>query len=310
METVIAIICTASQVLAGVIGGLVYQQRSKAPLISSAAFMLSTLALLVLYWENKISDDWVVYGASILTASAVVMWVVYILRAKKSKDTEMESEYDHKAYVARMITDSKATQLLNKLPNVLKDLQQLDMELAFEQGRIKRPKPLLQKILTRLRNDLEMERIPRELPDKAIWDAVVTTVKARNLTGASTNEDVRAFMLHVAGVLDAERMGISGQRRNDRKYKLVKELQSYIATDRLNYAVSAYLSYSLGINSLLLLCDSCPAEDIASIMKIFGETDTELKEERDAVLSSLLVQIRALIEKELKDDQNSAEALS
>jgi hypothetical protein len=233
--------------------------------------------------------------------------VVYGLIKAESKGKP--ENYDHNAYVAKMITDSKATQLL-KLPDALKDLGQLDMELAFVQGRIKRPKELLQRILTRLRNDLEMERIPRELPDEAIWDAVVTAVKARNLTGISVNEDVRAFMVHVAGVLDTERMGIAGQRQNDKKYKLVRELQSYIATDRLNYAVRAYLSYSLGINSLLLLCDSCPAEDIASIMKIFGETDIELREERDAVLSSLLVLTRGLIERELKGDKNDAEALS
>ena len=249
---------------------------------------------------------WVSIGIGV---AGLALIVIAITRHEQRKTEVQPIVYNHDAYVAKMITGSKATQLFN-LRNALKDLGQLDMELAFEQGRIKRPKPLLQKILTRLRNDLEMERIPRELPDEAIWDAVITTVKAQNLTGTTVNEDIRAFMLHVAGVLDAERMGISGQRENDKKYKLVKQLQSYVATDKLNHAVRAYLSYSLGINSLLLLCDSCPAEDIASIMKIFGETDTELREERDAVLSSLLVQIRALIEKELRDGQNSAEALS
>jgi hypothetical protein len=276
----------------------------KSPAISIGIGTL-ILTLIIFFAEggHKNMNPWYIVGF-------VVGGGLIIYGLIKEASKEKPQNYDHKSYVARMITDSKATQLLNKLPNALKDLQQLDMELAFEQGRIKRPKSLLQNILTRLRNDLKMERIPRELPDEAIWDVVVTAVKARNLTGASANEDVRAFMLHVAGVLDAKKMGISSKRRKNRKYKLVRELQLYIATDRLNYAVNAYLSYSLGINSLLILCDSCPDEDIASIMKIFGETDTELKEERDVVLSSLLVQIRALIEKELKDDKNSAEALS
>jgi len=275
----------------------------KSPLvISGIGALILTLIIFFAEGGHQNMNPWYIVGF-------VVGGGLIIYGLIKEASKEKPQNYDHKSYVSKMITDSKATQLL-KLPNALKDLRQLDMELAFAQGRIKRPKPLLQKILTRLRNDLEMERIPRELPDEAIWDAVITAVKARNLTGASANEDVRAFMLHVAGVLDAKKMGISSKRRKNRKYKLVKELQLYIATDRLNYAVRAYLSYSLGINSLLLLCDSCPAEDIASIMKIFGETDTELREERDAVLSSLLVQIRALMEKELKDDQNSAEALS
>lgn len=218
-----------------------------------------------------------------------------------------ESLYDHQAYVARIIIDSKAQALL-KLPNALESLAELDTELGFELGAIKRPKDKLRKILNRLQKDFEMQQLAKDARDETIWHAIGTTARDLNITGITVSDDMRAFMLHVAGVLDEEGIGISARRERADEYKTVIRLQASIATDELNGAVRAYLSYSLGVNSILLLFNCCPDEDVRPIMKMFGETTTELREERQAVLASLRTQIRALIETELEQVSTRNEA--
>ena len=255
------------------------------------------LTLAIFFAEGGFSNMNPLYIIGLVIGSGLILYGL----VKAESKNKSQPRYDHDVYVAKMITDSKAEALL-ALPDALRVLGQLDGELAFEVSRIKRPKNQLIRIrgiLDCLRKDLEMRQFSRDWPDKEIWDAVNSTLEELNLSGTRANEETIAFMYHVAGVLDKAGMGISARRESSNQYKLVIRLQASIATQLLNYAVTAYLSYSLGINSILLLFDSCPPDQIGQLKKLFGKTDTELREERRATLAMLLTAINNLKEKEL-----------
>lgn len=297
-EIVIAIILAIIQIPIGIIGGTMPQERSKVPPISSAVSIVLILVLLVLYWQERISQNWVFYGAILLTATVVGILIFYVLRAKQSKNVRIKSKYNHNAHVAKLITGSKAESLL-MLPDALQALGELDIELEFQLGRKKKSKTQLQRILNRLQKDLGMESLDKDSSEKVKRDAINQAVKELNLSYTNVNEETMTFMLHIAGVLDEEGIGIPTRREKNDKYKLVIRLQANIATKELNDAIRAYLAYSLGINSILLFCDYCPAEAIRPIREIFKKTHSELREERQATLRFILTRISELIEKEL-----------
>ena len=129
-------------------------------------------------------------------------------------------------------------------------------------------------------------------------NTVYQTIKRMNLSD-NVNEETMTFLVHLAGVLDDEGIGISERRERDNRYKLVKRLRAKIATQELEDTVTIYLCYSLGINSLLLFVSYWPIEAANSVMKVFGKTSTELRAEREQTLHSILTRISELIEKEL-----------
>lgn len=222
-------------------------------------------------------------------------------RSKLHKDLESGVGYDHKAHVTRVITDDKAEALLG-LRDALHDLGELDIRLASKLAhkRIKRPK--LMRIQRRLQQDWEVQpsSIHENLSKQEIQNAVNQTIERLGICGdVSVDEKTMRFMIHTAGVLDDEQVGISSQRENDDRYKLVARLQAKIATEELNNAIKVYIWYSLGMNSILLLISYFPAKDASFIMQSFNKTTTELKAERDQGLRLLLTGIAKLIETEL-----------
>jgi hypothetical protein len=224
-------------------------------------------------------------------------------RNKLRKDTESGVAYNHRAHVTRVITDDKAEALL-RLRDALHDLGELDSRLASKLAhkRIKRAK--LVRIQRRLQQDWEVQpsSINENLSRQEIQDTVNQTIKRLGICGDTINtvdEETMRFMIHTAGVLDDEQVGISKQREGDDRYKLVTRLQAKIATDELNNAIKVYVWYSLGMNSMLLLVSYFPAKGAGFIMQSFNKTTTELRAERDQGLRLLLTGISKLIEAEL-----------
>jgi hypothetical protein len=93
-EILITLILAIAQIPIGILGGTMPQQRSKVPPISSAVSVLLILGLLVLYWQERISQNSVLYAAIILTGVVVVVLIINVLRQRESRkqlDMEIQS---------------------------------------------------------------------------------------------------------------------------------------------------------------------------------------------------------------------------
>lgn len=237
-------------------------------------------------WVNSTAAYALFVVASVWAACALIYWWRNI-KGKRSEITTKESE-------------------LLALPDALHALGELDVKLIRELGQNKRKeaRSKLKNILSRLQKDWEIKpsKTYKNLSEQARRDAqdiVNQTVKKMGLSYTSVNEETMMFMLHIAGVLDDENIGISEQREKDDRYKLVMKLQSRVATQELNDTIRVYQRYSLGINSILLFISYCPTEYASLVMKEFGHTSTELRAEREQTLRFLLTNISGLLEKEL-----------
>jgi len=263
-------------------------------------------------WAGKATPSLPLWIAALVIGGATLFFVFSFLafrrvvlerneaRNKLLKDAEGAVGYDHKAHVTRVITDGKAEALLG-LRDALHDLGELDSRVArkLAHKQIKRSK--LVRIQRRLQQDWEVQpsSIHENLSKQEMQDAVNQTIERLGICDASVNEETMRFMIHTAGVLDDEQVGISTQRENDDRYKLVSRLQAKIATEELNNAIKVYMWYSLGMNSMLLLISFFPAKGANLIMQAFNKTTTELRAEREQGLRLLLTGISKLIEKEL-----------
>lgn len=265
-----------------------------------------------IHWASKATPP-LPWGIIALVIGGAVLFFVFsflafrrvVLERNEARNQLHEAPaggvgYDHKQHVTRVITNDKAEALLG-LREALHNLGELDSRLAgkLAHKRIKRLK--LVRVQRRLQQDWEVQpsSIHENLPRQEIQDAVNQTIERLGICGDSVNEETMRFMIHTAGVLDDEQVGISAQRENDDIYRLVTRLQAKIATEELNNAIKVYLWYSLGMNSMLLLISYFPAKGASFIMQSFNKTTTELRAERDQGLRLLLTGISKLIETEL-----------
>ena len=211
------------------------------------------------------------------------------------------AEEGHRYYVAKKIVDSKADALL-ALSDALQNLRELDMQLVGENRVRKIRKPVLIRMQKRLREDWRMrpsETYDGALTIQAVQDAIAKTVRQNKLKFTKENENTMAFMLHVAGILDDEGLGISERREQDERFTLVNKLKAKVSTDALRNAIRIFMWYSLGINSMMLLVAYFPTDSVQQMMKALGKTSAELKGERDQTLSYLSAKINHLLEQEL-----------
>lgn len=225
------------------------------------------------------------------------LWWLFGRYGRKQTD---DAEESHKVYVAQKIVDSKADDLL-ALPNALQALMDLDIRLLNNMRIREIPKQTLIMVQSRLREDWKVR--PPETYDsitiQTVKDVIKKTIKENKLKLTKEDEETMLFMLHVAGVLDDEKVGISKHREKDEAFKLVNRLKAKVATDRLRNAIRFFDWYSLGINSILLLIGYFPADAVQAMMRALGKTSTELEKEREQTLSYLLINVNALIKKEL-----------
>jgi len=290
-EIVIAVVSILIQIIGGAM-----PQRSRVPFISSLICITLTIILLVLYGHGRISQNLLLIVAIILTVVAISISLIY---RKKEKPVI----YDHNAYVSKMITDSKAKELL-ALPDALRALADLDGELALEVVNTKRSRGQLvgkmRTVLDRLQEESGIKRLDKGLPDQAIVDSVNDAIAELNVSGTKVNPETLTFMHHVVGVLDEEGVGISARRVGSDEYKKVARLKASIATQILSYTVAVYMTYSVGITSVLMMVEACPPELMARVLKLFRQTRTELRRERRDTLDFLLAGVNGLKEKELR----------
>lgn len=225
-----------------------------------------------------------------------IIWLIGMFWKKPSNNAEK----DHKYYVAKKIVDAKADSLLG-LSDALQSLSELDIRLLNEKRMKKVSNQMLINIQNRLKVDWNMKSSDTydNLTIQTIQDVINKTIKDNHLELTKEDKETMLFMLHVAGVLDDEGVGLSKRREKDESYSLVNKLKAKAATDNLRDAIRFYIWYSLGMNSMLLLISIFPANSVQSMMKALGKTSAELKEERDSTLSHLLSRINALAEREL-----------
>jgi len=232
-----------------------------------------------------------------LIAIGSLFWVF----GKFWKKPSISAEERHKYYVAKKIVDSKADTLL-ALSDALQNLKELDMQLLGENRVRKIRKPVLIRVQKRLREDWELrpsETYGDVLTIQTVKDVITKTAKQNRLKFTKEDENTMLFMLHVAGVLDDEDIGISERREQDERLGLVEKLRAKASTDVLRNAIRFFILYSLGINSMMLLVAYFPTSSVQQMMKGLGKTSAELKGERDQTLGSLLARINFLVEQEL-----------
>ena len=240
---------------------------------------------------------WASIGAGIF-GIALIIYALAWNRQSQTETIARESEYDHNAHMAKLITDDKAESLL-MLPTALQDLGELAIELADKLAESGISQTKLKEIQTRLQADYKIKQLGmyEDVPEQTIRNAVKQTIKRLRISGL--NEKTITLMLHIAGVLDDEEAGIMTQWQKSDRYKSVVRLQTKIATQELNNAVYVYLCYSIGINSVLLLVSYFPAKARRKVLRTFRKTPAELREDRIRILNVLLTDIRQLVEKAL-----------
>jgi hypothetical protein len=234
------------------------------------------------------ADALVISGIVALVGAGILWWV-----SKRFKRIE-----NYHAHVAKIITDDKAESLLI-LPTALQDLGELAIELADKLVKTGILEAKLTEIQRQLREDYKIKQFGmyEDVPEQTIRNGVKQTLKRLKISGV--NKETIMFVLHVAGVLDDEGVGIMTQWQESDKYKLVAKLQPKVATQELNNAIYVYLCYCIGINSILLLVSYFPAKAIRKVNRTFKKTPAELREDRTRILNILLTDIRQLVEGEL-----------
>lgn len=244
------------------------------------------------------ADLMVIGGIIALGVGGFLLWDSY--RSKRKESTEKLQN----AHVTKIITDAKLKPLLALL-NALQALGELDIKLANKLGRKRIKRSKLKSIQSRLRKDwgVKSSETYNNTSEQTIRDVVNQTVKNMGISYTSVNKETMTFMLHIAGVLDDEEVGISAQREKDDRYKSVIKLQAKVATQELNNAIKVYLWYSLGINSILLFMSYFPTVAVRSMLQTLGKTSTELRAERKDTLQFLLTNVSKLVEKELYGEE-------
>lgn len=267
--------------------------RKPSTLFSIATFILATSiggGMEMLGW----GEQWRTPGILVIVIGCIIslffFWVgiVQLRRDKKRKRAD------------RMILDAKAKDLL-ALPDALRALSDLDIELADKLSTTTIPTDELKSIQERLRGDWRIR--PSEtydnLSEGVIKDTINQTVKSMNLAYTSVNEETMMFFMHIVGVLDEHKAGFSELREKDARYSSVHTLKAKVATQGLRGAIRVYDWYSLGMSSLLLLLSYFPANSVGAMMRMLGKTHTELRAAREQTLSYLLTTVSAMVEKEL-----------
>lgn len=229
-----------------------------------------------------------------------IWWLVSGLKGKRTA-TEKASNESDVSYVDKIIVDSKATDLL-AIPAVLQALSELDYDTYQKLRLIKRSKTIVKSIQSQLRQDWRMRPVEtfENLDNKTIRATIENTIRNLRLETKKLDEETMIFMLHVAGVLDDHKIGISKYRENDENYSRVNRLKAKVETHELRNAIRMYNWYSLGMCSILLLIAIFPNESVQSIQKQFGKTSTELKAEREDTLGYIMTKINSLVREELR----------
>lgn len=270
-----------------------------ATLWSIASLILTAVVIGVLMevvrWEELPSALVIGILCVGLLLSIFLYWYGYILYRRQKGDAK-----GNIGYVDKIIVNAKAQDLL-AIPTALQALGELDIEITNKLSLRKVSKAKLIKIQSRLRKDWQMK--PSEAYDNLSEDTIKSvinqTAKRMKLVYTYVNEETMMFMMHVAGVLDENEVGLSALREEEERYKVVQKLKARVATDELRNAIRVYVWYSLGINSILLLISYFPAQSVQSMMKMLGKTPTELRAEREQTLGFLITNVSNLMECEL-----------
>ncbi len=236
--------------------------------------------------------------AGVLFVGSIV-WIYSSIRGKQKKVDIDDREKSN--YVDKIIVDSKAKDLL-AIPAGLQALSELDYDTYQNLRLIKRSKTIVKSIQSQLRQDWRMRPVEtfENLDKKTVRATIENAIKNLRLETKKLDEETMMFMLHVAGVLDDHKIGISKYRENDEKDSGVNRLGVKVETHELRNAIRMYNWYSLGMCSMLLLIAIFPNESVQSIQKQLGKTSTELKAEREDTLGFIMTRINSLVGEELR----------
>jgi len=287
-------------------------------------FVGGSITSYLLHFPARFLDDWVMgelqemINTNLSTAVSVfitwvlpfllifgAIWLGYRIRNPKLKTIPDMSMVNHppdssKSYVDKLIVDSKSNDLLG-IPVALQALSELDYGTYQKLKLIKRSDTIVKSIQSQLRQDWKTR--PTEtfenLDEKMVRATIENTIKNLKLETGKLDENTMMFMLHVAGVLDDHKIGISKYRENDERYLTVNRLKAKVETHELRNVIRTYNWYSIGMCSMLLLVDIFPFDSVQSIQKRLGKTSTELKAEREDTLGYIMVGINSMVRVEL-----------